>query len=185
MKFVRKKSMHDVVELNITAFMNLMVMLVPFLLVTAVFSRMTVLELNLPVLDQAQQKSAEKIDLMLELVVREQSFDIQDANLGLIHKIERNVDEEDWKNFSKVMLEIKSRFPEEREMLLLFEAQITYKTMIEVMDHVRSTEVVNLAALESIELFPNISISGELEFDIIPLPTEVETLSVPSNEHVQ
>jgi biopolymer transport protein ExbD len=35
-------------ELNITAFMNLMVALVPFLLITAVFSRLTVLELNLP-----------------------------------------------------------------------------------------------------------------------------------------
>ena len=35
-------------ELSITAFMNLMVILVPFLLMTAVFSHMTVLELNLP-----------------------------------------------------------------------------------------------------------------------------------------
>lgn len=172
MKFARKKSMHDVVELNITAFMNLMVMLVPFLLVTAVFSRMTVLELNLPVLDQAQQNSAEKIDLMLELVVRENSFDIQDTNLGLIHKIDRNAGQDDWKLFTNVMMEIKSRFPEERDMLLLFESKITYKTMIEVMDHVRSTEVVNLAVMESVELFPNISISGDI--DIIPLTTDTE-----------
>ncbi|NIO40724.1 MAG: biopolymer transporter ExbD, partial [Burkholderiales bacterium] len=35
-------------ELDITAFMNLMVVLVPFLLITAVFSRMTVLDLTLP-----------------------------------------------------------------------------------------------------------------------------------------
>ncbi len=34
--------------LNITAFMNLMVVLTPFLLITAVFSRMAILELNLP-----------------------------------------------------------------------------------------------------------------------------------------
>ncbi len=183
MKFIRKKNMHDVVELNITAFMNLMVMLVPFLLVTAVFSRMTVLELNLPVLDQSQKNSAEKIDLMLELVVRETSFDIQDANLGLIHKIERNNNPDDWKLFSKVMLEIKSRFPEERDMLLLFEAKITYKTMIEVMDHVRSMEVVNLATVESVELFPNISISGDI--DIVPIATESEVPSTPVNESAQ
>lgn len=48
MKLVRRKRMQETVELNITAFMNLMVILVPFLLITAVFSRMTVLELNLP-----------------------------------------------------------------------------------------------------------------------------------------
>ncbi|HSN50904.1 MAG TPA: biopolymer transporter ExbD, partial [Woeseiaceae bacterium] len=38
----------ETAELNITAFMNLMVILVPFLLITAVFSRLAVLELNLP-----------------------------------------------------------------------------------------------------------------------------------------
>lgn len=173
--------MHDVVELNITAFMNLMVMLVPFLLVTAVFSRMTVLELNLPVLDQAQQNSAEKVDLMLELVVRETSFDIQDANLGLIHKIERTATQDNWKLFSKVMMEIKSRFPEERDMLLLFESKITYKTMIEVMDHVRSMEVVNLATVESVELFPNISISGDVDI----IATDIETIPAPLDEHAQ
>lgn len=183
MKFARRKNTQDVVELNITAFMNLMVMLVPFLLVTAVFSRMTVLELNLPVLDAAQQNSTEKIDLMLELVVRENSFDIQDANLGLIHKIERSTSQDDWKLFTKVMMEIKSRFPEERDMLLLFESEITYKTMIEVMDHVRSTEVVNLAVLESVELFPNISISGEI--DIIPIATDTEVSPEPLNEQAQ
>lgn len=173
--------MHDVVELNITAFMNLMVMLVPFLLVTAVFSRMTVLELNLPVLDQAQQNSAEKVDLMLELVVRETSFDIQDANLGLIHKIERTATQDNWKLFSKVMMEIKSRFPEEQDMILLFESKITYKTMIEVMDHVRSMEVVNLATVESVELFPNISISGDVDI----IATDIETIPAPLGEHVQ
>ncbi|MEM7805474.1 MAG: biopolymer transporter ExbD, partial [Pseudomonadota bacterium] len=38
----------EATELNITAFMNLMVILVPFLLITAVFSRLAILELNLP-----------------------------------------------------------------------------------------------------------------------------------------
>ena len=39
---------HPAAELNITAFMNLMVVLVPFLLMTAVFSHITILDLNLP-----------------------------------------------------------------------------------------------------------------------------------------
>ncbi|MEE9142428.1 MAG: biopolymer transporter ExbD, partial [Gammaproteobacteria bacterium] len=44
----RHADRRDPAELNITAFMNLMVVLVPFLLITAVFSRMAVLELYLP-----------------------------------------------------------------------------------------------------------------------------------------
>jgi len=35
-------------ELEITTFLNLMVVLVPFLLITAVFSRITILQLKLP-----------------------------------------------------------------------------------------------------------------------------------------
>ncbi|MBA1331805.1 biopolymer transporter ExbD, partial [Candidatus Endoriftia persephone str. Guaymas] len=35
----RSRRLHEEAELNITAFMNLMVILVPFLLITASFSR--------------------------------------------------------------------------------------------------------------------------------------------------
>ncbi|HED18649.1 MAG TPA: biopolymer transporter ExbD, partial [Gammaproteobacteria bacterium] len=43
-------------ELDITAFMNLMVILVPFLLISAVFSRITILELDLPAPGTASQQ---------------------------------------------------------------------------------------------------------------------------------
>lgn len=158
MKFPRRKHLQEAVELNITAFMNLMVILVPFLLITAVFSRMTVLELNLPTLDEAQENAQEELKLALQLVVRESSFDIQDANLGVIRRIDRNPAGEDWKTFSQVLIEIKSRFPDEQNITLLLESGVSYKTMIEVMDHVRSTDVVQLASLETVELFPEISI---------------------------
>ena len=48
LKFSRKNRLEQVAEIDVTTFMNLMVILVPFLLVTAVFSRMTVLQLQLP-----------------------------------------------------------------------------------------------------------------------------------------
>ena len=40
----RRSTNEDTAELNITAFLNLMVILVPFLLITAVFSRLAILE---------------------------------------------------------------------------------------------------------------------------------------------
>ena len=178
MKFPRRKHLQEAVELNITAFMNLMVILVPFLLITAVFSRMTVLELNLPALDEAQENAQEELKLALQLVVRESSFDIQDANLGLIRRIERNPDAEDWKTFSQVLIEIKSRFPEEQNITLLLEPGVSYKTMIEVMDHVRSADVVQLASLETVELFPEISIGDAPALTIVeseqPSATEAQ-----------
>ncbi|VAW89042.1 hypothetical protein MNBD_GAMMA17-1827 [hydrothermal vent metagenome] len=151
------KRIQETEELNITAFMNLMVILIPFLLITAVFSRMTILELNLPALD-AKNKDQEKIELQLELVLRSNSFDIQDANIGLIKRFPRSQDETRWDQFTDLLIEIKTRFPEEEEIALLLEPDINYKTLTQVMDHVRSAEVVSVLSVETIALFPNISI---------------------------
>lgn len=144
-------------ELNITAFLNLMVILVPFLLITAVFSRLTVLELNLPALDAKGEDSA-KVKLQLELVIREHSFDIQDANIGLIKKIERTQKDSQWKQFTDAMVAIKTRFPDESSISLLLEPEVDYKTMIKVMDKVRSAQVVIGFSAETVVLFPDISI---------------------------
>lgn len=166
MKFRRKKRLQEVVELNITAFMDLMVALISFLLIAAVFSQMTVVELNLPALN-AKNNEQQEIKLALQLVIREKSFDIQDANLGLIRRIERDPVNTDWQLFSKILLEIKYRFPEEQNITLLLEPGVSYKTMIAVMDHVRSTDVVNSGTLETIDLFPNISI-GDASVEVLP-----------------
>lgn len=161
MKRMGKKYLAEAQELNITAFMNLMVILVPFLLITAVFSRITVLELNLPPAN-AKVKQQEKVKLQLELVLRENSFDIQDANIGIIKRFERNDTETRWDIFKDVLVEIKARFPEETSITLLLEPGINYKTLIKVMDHVRSADVLQGLSVETVELFPNISI-GDAE----------------------
>jgi len=148
--------------------MNLMVILVPFLLITAVFSRITVLELNLPSLN-AKASAQEKIKLQLELVLREHSFDIQDNNLGLIKRFPRTEGETNWHAFSKLLLEIKSRFPKEKSITLLLEPSINYKTLIKVMDNVRSADVVQVASVETVELFPDISI-GDAPMEIVQQP---------------
>ncbi|MCP4321120.1 MAG: biopolymer transporter ExbD [Psychromonas sp.] len=161
------KGIEQAEELNITAFLNLMVILVPFLLITAVFSRLTVLELNLPALD-AQNDASEPIKLQLELVIRDKSFDIQDANLGLIKRIERAGTATQWKQFSDAMVAIKVRFPDANGITLLLEPAIEYKTMIKVMDKVRVAKVVNGFDVETVVLFPNISIGdAELLTDVV------------------
>ncbi|MFV9616184.1 MAG: ExbD/TolR family protein [Gammaproteobacteria bacterium] len=157
MKLVRRKYIQETVELNITAFLNLMVILIPFLLITAVFSRITVLELNLPAKD-AIAKQEEKIKLQLELVIRQHSFEVRDSNIGRIKYIERNEAKPNWKLFTDILLEIKRRFPEEQSITLLLEPAINYKTLIQVMDRVRSADVVQFTEVQNLELFPEISI---------------------------
>jgi len=162
-----QKHIREAEELNITSFMNLMVILVPFLLITAVFSRMTVLELNLPGLN-AKQNDDKKVKLSLELVLRNASFDVQDANLGLIKRFDRVPGNTHWDQFSKVLLEIKRRFPEEKDITILVAPDVNYKTLIKAMDHVRSADVVEGLSVQTVELFPNISIGDAKQSAALP-----------------
>lgn len=164
MKKFRKTRLHDVEELNITAFMNLMVILVPFLLMTAVFSRLTILELNLPSPNTKEQAPDKKnIKLQLEIVLRENSFDIQGANIGIIKRFPRSSEETRWDLFTNLLVEIKSRYSDEKNITLLLEPSIDYKTLIQVMDRVRKADILNVTDVETYELFPNISIGDAPE----------------------
>lgn len=179
MKLVRRKMVKDVVELNITAFLNLMVILVPFLLITAVFSRITILELNLPP-KNARAVQQDQVKLQLELVIRPDSFEIRDSNLGRIKFLPRDTIQTDWSSFTQLLVDIKSRFPDENNITLLIDQQVNYKTIIEAMDRVSSAEVVNITELEVVELFPNISIGDA------PALTDLDTGQVqPSEKQVQ
>lgn len=158
MRMRRKRQSVEAAELNITAFMNLMVILVPFLLITAVFSRMTVLELNLPALDGAASAEQEPVDLQLQLIVQDSYLALRDANLGLIQQIERTDDSRQWSRLRELLLELKTRFPEETGIALLLSPSVSYDMMIQLMDRVRSAEQVQLGTLERVELFPDISL---------------------------
>ena len=75
-------------HLEITAFINLIVVLVPFLLSTAVFTRLSVIDLALP----AQSSDAiAKLDadkpLKLEVVIRRDSLQVQDRHGGSLTPI--------------------------------------------------------------------------------------------------
>ena len=73
----------ETAELNITAFMNLMVILVPFLLITAVFSRLAILELNLPG-SSSEPVDPQDLTFNLEVTVRKDKIEIGDRNQGLL-----------------------------------------------------------------------------------------------------
>ncbi len=71
-------------ELNITAFMNLMVVLVPFLLITAVFSQVTILKLNLPGGVPDPELIDEDPPMQLEVIIRKNRLVLAEQNSGVI-----------------------------------------------------------------------------------------------------
>ena len=65
-------------ELDITAFLNLIVVLVPFLLSTAVFTRLAVMDLTLPAQSNNKLEQLKGNDLKLEVVIRPESLEVGD-----------------------------------------------------------------------------------------------------------
>ena len=151
------RARHEVAELNITAFMNLMVVLVPFLLITAVFSRMAILELNLPASNSTPVDEPPAV-LSLEITIRRGVIEIGDRNKGLLKVVRNNADGYDLKALSNYLTVVKRRFPDKVDATLLLEPDIEYDILVQVMDTVRVVEVVQAAAVVKAELFPEISI---------------------------
>ncbi len=127
-------------ELDITAFMNLMVVLVPFLLIMAVFSRMTVLQLELPANDApaatAQPDTAP--DLALTVVVRASRIEVRDANKGVLAVFPREGDDRQvFAQLGEKLVSLKQQHPLLSSAAVLMEEDIPYETLVAVMDRVR------------------------------------------------
>jgi biopolymer transport protein ExbD len=156
----RKQHLSQPGEVNITAFMNLMVILVPFLLITAVFSRITILDLNLPPPgnpDQAaKQDELEQLDL--EVVVRKDVVEIGDRKRGRLKLISVNDDGSYLKEVSEMLQQIKARLPDKTDITLLLETDIPYQRLVEMMDTLRVVKVQQGDESFNAELFPAISI---------------------------
>ncbi len=153
----RRHRRGDAQELSITAFMNLMVVLVPFLLITAVFSRLTILELNLPSSSQAVAETPQAINL--EIHVREGRIETADRSSGLLRAFPDIDGKRDIAGLGRFLAdEIKPRFPDLDAATILMEPQIPYDTVVQVMDAVRVRAVVENGRQTQQELFPEISI---------------------------
>ena len=149
--------------MDITTFLNLMVVLVPFLLITAVFSRVTILELNLPT--AAGSSAPVKAKLTIEVIVRAKGLEIGNGR-RVVARFPKKDDLYDFASLSKHLLEIKKNYPDKTNATVLMEPDIEYELLVHVMDAIRIAELPNpnpdpaseTGEMEKYELFPDISI---------------------------
>jgi len=161
---VSRRSAHrqrhkEVQELNITAFMNLMVVLTPFLLITAVFSRLAILELNLPA-GQSQVMVDEPPQFQLEITVRDSGIEVGDRATGTLNRIDKNGEDYRLDDLSAYLARIKAQFPDKTDATLLLEPEVPYELLVAVMDRVRMAESRDPTddRLVKSDLFPEVSI---------------------------
>ena len=155
-------------ELNITAFLNLMVILVPFLLITAVFSSMTILDLHLPPksLANPNQPDDDK-KLNFELIIRKNEIIVADTLNGPISRF-NSIDgkEFDMKAVQELLVKLKGRYPDIKNFTILLEPNIPYEILVQAMDAVRVVEENQDGESVKSELFPNISIGDAPEEEV-------------------
>ena len=155
--------------LEISAFLNLIVVLVPFLLSTAVFTRLSVLDLKLP----AQSGGVEQLkvnNLQLEVVIRKDSLDVGDRLGGLIQKIPNTAAGHDLKALNTLMLQVKQKFPTQSDATVLAESNTPYDSLVQVMDAMRSGRVAQDGKAVKVDLFTAISIGDAPQSVPAPAP---------------
>jgi len=156
-----KRRVNEEADLDITPFMNLMIVLVPVLLISMVFSHITILQLNLPDLTGSVTPSAE-LNRQLEVVLRKSSFEVYYPSGVLIKTINARETEDgaklDYERLSLVLQEIKRQLQDKSDVLLLSEADVSYQSLVSTMDTVRAFRTIVAASAVEVELFPEISL---------------------------
>jgi biopolymer transport protein ExbD len=158
-------------ELEIIAFINLIVVLVPFLLSVAVFSRLAVIDISLPAPSDGALAQLQADTLQLEVVIRADAFEVGDRVGGLIQRIERPAagattpatepDRAALDTLAVLLLQIKARYPTQKEATVLAETDTPYDTLVQVMDTLRAGAPAapgTVAPATPVELFPQLAV---------------------------
>ena len=159
----KRKFRSQEAELDITSFMNLMIILVPVLLMGMVLSRTTVLDLNLPNLADSSIPQTEEPPQQLELIIRADKFEVNypaGINLKTIEKTAQG--DYDFKLLSSVLQETKRLLEnqgiQKSDIYILSEKDTDYQTLVTTMDTARSFKAVVAASMVDAQLFPDISL---------------------------
>ncbi len=143
--------------LNLVPMMDILTVLVIFLLVTAVFTRISIMELDVPT--RAGGSAINMPNFAIEVIVRKSGLEIADGS-SVEATIPKKDNRYDLEMLSKMLLRLKARYPQKEDATILIEPDIEYNYLIKVMDAVRGAEVRAEGSQEVTRtvLFPKISI---------------------------
>ncbi|MGR6874650.1 biopolymer transporter ExbD [Pseudomonas sp. HK3] len=162
----RHKKKQEEAELDITSFMNLMIILVPVLLISMVFNQITVLELRLPLEEELQKQDLNPDDLSLEVIVRESGFNVMLGPLP-IESIDKKNNQFDLNRLSTVLQGMKKKLGRERtDIVILSEPDIDYQVLVGVIDTAKTFPAVIAASVVDAVLFPDVSLGDAPEVEV-------------------
>src|SRR5580658_1127577 len=153
-------------ELLLVPMIDIFTVLVTFLLMTAVFSRTVILQLNMPA-SQTEFRDPPK-GLQIEIMVRKDLLQVADRNSGPLATMPNNGKGYDYDGLTDYLKRIKQKFPEKTDATILLESDTPYDILVQVMDRVRVFEVNQGMNSVQAELFPDVSIGDAPATDASP-----------------
>jgi len=167
-------------ELLLVPMIDIFTVLVTFLLMTAVFSRTVILQLNLPA-SQTEFRDPPP-GLQLEVMVRKTGMVVADRNSGPLAPLPNTASGYDYDGLTTYLKRVKAKFPEKTDASILLESDTPYDILVQVMDRVRVFETKEGLNTVQAELFPDISIGDAPTGDDTPAagsPQSGATAPVP------
>ena len=155
----QRSARRETPHLDVTAFLSLMVILVPFLLITAVFSRMTILEIHTAAGESRESPPPDPLQLLV--VVREHVIEVNHRGLEKTTRMARTADGSELESLAKLADRLKARFPQSLQATVLVEPQIAYDVVVQVLDVIRIKLDRVEDVVEPMELFPLVAL-GEV-----------------------
>jgi biopolymer transport protein ExbD len=164
-------------ELLLVPMIDIFTVLVTFLLMTAVFSKTVILQLNLPA---AQTEFRDPPPgLQIEVMVRKDLLQVADRNSGPLATIPNTAAGYNYEGLTDYLKRIKAKFPEKTDATILLESDTSYDTVVQVMDRVRVFETKQGPNTVQAELFPDISIGDAPAPDPVAGSEPAATTGVP------
>ena len=158
-------------DVNLVPIMNLFVVLIPFLLMSAAFFHISVINASVPAL-QKEKTDLAKSDVAVTMMVRMKpdaftitasSDTLARADLDKLRaEIPRAGEGKGLVDFSDHLLACKQRYPKSETILLVPDASIEYQEVIGAMDAGRWKELVQEGTTVRYDMFPNVVITGML-----------------------
>jgi len=154
-------------DIDLTPYMNLLVVLAPFLLVTAVFERLAALEIYLPQPTAAEAAAGAKPpgkpedQLLLTISIADRGILLANG-AQLLSFVPSTSAGYDLPALSSALQQLKSRYPTADTAAILSKGTVPYETLVAVMDATREALVTVDGQKKRYILFPNISL-GEVQ----------------------
>lgn len=147
-------------DLNLTPIMNIFIIIIPFLLLTAVFVKTAVIDIYLPQEAQGGGGGGSSEQRLLAIKVTKSGFELGGLGPGI--KVPLKDDKYDFSGLTEELVRLKDRYPSQEEVILLFDQETAYDLVVKVMDAARETTVLKDEVRKRRLLFPAVSL-GENE----------------------